>query len=115
MTSVSQPRIPPRPVEEWTDDVSIVVHLDPDGLTVHGGLATLRMPSGEVLRIEARAHASVLLPNYEYFGVDTNCEISCGELRGGFADLEVSNNPFEGRRYPTFATGTTLQNGLFLP
>ena len=23
--------------------------------------------------------------------------------------------PFDGRRYPTFATGTTLENGLFLP
>lgn len=102
-------------VEEWTSDVDIVVQMAPDGLTVHGGVCTLKMPSGEVLTINAVAHASIMLPNYEYFGVDTNCVISCGEFEHGFADLEVSNNPFDGRRYPTFSTGTTLENGLFLP
>ena len=73
------------------------------------------MPSGEQIVIDAKAHASIMLPNYEYFGVDTNCEITVGDLTGGYGDFEISNNPFDGRRYPTFATGTTLENGLFLP
>ncbi|OBH11163.1 hypothetical protein [Mycobacterium sp. E1747] len=102
-------------VEEWTDDVELVTQMAADGVTVYGGQATLRMPSGEVIVIDAKAHASIMLSNYEYFGVDTNCQVSVGGLSGGYGDFEVSNNPYDGRRYPTFAIGTTLENGLFLP
>jgi hypothetical protein len=98
--------------EEWTDDTEIVVRVFADGITLAGGTATLRMPSGETIEIEARTRACFMLPHREYMAVDHSVEISCGELSGGYGDLEVMINPFDGRRRPTFTLGAVIADGL---
>ena len=98
--------------EEWTDDADITVSAGVDGITLRGGEAVLRMPSGEEIRITAEPQACFMLPHREYMAVDHSCRISCGDLSGGYGDLEVMINPFDGRRRPTWSQGAVITDGL---
>lgn len=99
-------------VEEWTDDAMIRVEVLPDGITLPRGECEMRMPSGETITITARKRGAFLTTHREYMAVDHLCEIRCGDLSGGYGDLEVSINPFDGRRYPTFTLGAVITDGL---
>jgi hypothetical protein len=101
--------------EEWTDDADIAVIAGVDGITLRGGEAVFRMPSGEEIRVTAKPRAAIQLPHREYMAVDHSCEISCGDLTGGYGDLEVMINPFDGRRYPTASQGAVISDGLHRP
>ncbi|OBH11059.1 hypothetical protein [Mycobacterium sp. E1747] len=99
-------------VEEWTDDATITVEVLPDGITLPHGRCEMRFPSGETVSIESHTRGAFLMPHREYIAVDHLCEITCGQLSGGYADLEASINPFDGRRYPTFSLGTVIADGI---
>jgi hypothetical protein len=99
-------------VEEWTDDATISVEVLPDGITLTRGRCEMRLPSGETVVVESRTRGAFLMPHREYMAVDHLSEITCGQLSGGYADLEVSINPFDGRRYPTFSLGAVIADGV---
>jgi hypothetical protein len=99
-------------LEEWTNDATIRVEVLPDGITLPHGECEMRMPSGETIVVRATKRGAFLMPHREFMAVDHLCEIAWGDLTGGYCDLEVSINPFDGRRYPTFSLGAVIADGV---
>jgi hypothetical protein len=80
----------------YADEVDVVVHMEVDGFTNRGGVATLSLPDEDQLVIACRPYDAMVFEHHGVGDVDSICEIEI-DGKPGFCDLEVSTNPRAGR------------------
>jgi hypothetical protein len=93
------------------DEIDIVVHMEADGATYRGGVATWTFGDAEPLVLECRPYDGVVFSHHGVTSVDAICPIEI-DGRRGFCDLEVSTNPRAGTAPLTAALRANLTDGL---
>ena len=80
----------------YADEVDVVVHMEVDGTTHRGGIATWTFKDEpEPLVLECRPYDAMVFEHHGVGDVDSICEIEV-DGRPGFCDFEVSTNPRAG-------------------
>jgi hypothetical protein len=98
-------------VVERAEEIEVVVHMEPDGISYRGGSATWHFADGDTFSIEPKPLDGFVFEHHGIGDVDTICPLELdGQL--GFCDLEVSNNPRAGRGPITEALFAARGDGL---
>lgn len=100
--------------EEDLADVSIIAHVDADGVSVHGGTTQLTTKAGEQITITCQTTASfghVFADSY--LSTENMSRAFCGSMEG-FCDLETSINAQHGTHIPSqdAILHAMMQNGI---
>jgi hypothetical protein len=74
------------------DEVDIVVHMEVDGTTYRGGVATWTFAGEEPFVLACEPYDAMVFEHHNVGDVDALCEIEV-DGKPGFCDLAVSNNP----------------------
>lgn len=96
---------------EHATGVDVVVHMEPDGLTHRGGELSMRLASGELIRITFRARTGVLFQRGNVVMVEMFCEAHSGGL-SGYLDAEISSNPRAGIGPVLLALNAATHEGI---
>jgi hypothetical protein len=94
------------------ESVDIALWIEPDGLTFRGGEIVFRLPSGETLEITCRTIDGIVFDFRNVWEFEAACTVTCGNLTGGFAALEATNNARRGTVRPSSILRGTMKDGL---
>ena len=95
----------------YADEVDIVVHMEVDGTSYRGAVATWTFAGAEPFVLHCRPYDALVFEHHNVGDVDAICEIEI-DGRPGFCDLAVSTNPRAGSGPITAAARATTQDGL---
>jgi hypothetical protein len=98
----------------YTDDIDVLVFMEPDGISHRGGEVTLNFPDGSNYLIRCKAVDGAIFVNGPIACLDTVCEAECNGMIG-FCDGEISTNPRFGEHPVTLALRADIGEGLRLP
>jgi hypothetical protein len=95
----------------YADDVDIVVHMEVDGTSYRGAVATWTFADAEPLILHCAPYDAIVFEHHNVGDVDSICEIEI-DGKPGFCDLEVSTNPRGGSGPITAAIRAITTDGL---
>ncbi len=95
----------------YASDVDIVVFMEIDALSHRGGVLTMRLDDGDLIRIQAHLVEGFMTKHHNTGCIDAVCEVEW-EGRRGFCDFEVSTNPRAGTGPIAGLVRATMQDGL---
>jgi hypothetical protein len=84
-----------------------------DCYTPIGANGLIILPDGEEIKFSGRAQQGILGNVEEFWGWIGIAEMKLGDLEGGFANFEFTNNPRLGTNPPLISLGGPMVNGLF--
>jgi len=89
----------------------VLVHLEDDGITSRGGRVICETKHFGRFEFEVETLDCVLLETDHHVGSEALSKVIC-DGRVGTCDLEISNNPRDGRAAPSVILGAASENGL---
>lgn len=95
----------------YADDVDIVVHMEVDGTSYRGAVATWTFPDAEPFVLHCVPYDAMVFEHHNVGDVDAICEIEV-DGKPGFCDLAVSTNPRLGSGPITAAVRAVTTDGL---
>jgi hypothetical protein len=79
----------------YADEIDVVAHMEVDGTTHRGGVATWRFAGEDPMVLECRPYDAMVFEHHGVGDVDSICEVEV-DGRPGFCDFELSTNPRAG-------------------
>lgn len=100
-------------VVHYSNNVDILVHIEPDGATHRGGIGRITLDDGEVLEFVAEPMTKgAYMTRHDRYLCQTMCRVSHkGQI--GVGDFEITENPHAGTEAPTALVNGILDNGVY--
>lgn len=100
-------------VVHYSEDVDIVVHMEPDGATHRGGVGRIRLDDGEVLEFVAEPMTKgFYMSRHDRYLCQTMCRVShAGRI--GVGDFEITENCHDGKKVPAVLVNGLIGNGVY--
>jgi hypothetical protein len=97
----------------YSEDVDIVVYMEPDGATHRGGVGRIRLDTGELLEFVAEPMTKgVYMSRHDRYLCQTMCKVShAGRI--GVGDFEITENCHAGTRAPAVLVNGIIENGVY--
>lgn len=96
----------------YANDVDIIVHVEPDGLSHRGATMRMTLVTGEVLDFTFEPLGDQLLcVHHENSFLESICRVRCGDSEG-VADFEITNNSHRGFNRPVLLPRVISANGV---
>jgi hypothetical protein len=95
----------------YADEIDVVVHMEADGFTHRGGVATWTFAGEEPFVLAVKPYDAVVFEHHGVGDVESFCEIEI-DGKPGFCDMEVSTNPRRGTGPITAALKATNVDGV---